>query len=259
MEAQPNIPTTAIIPADQPAFRSLFPSKEQWSVMEFMAKTFQQAGALPKGIDTVPKLMVVLQAGVDSGLTPLAAMNSFYIVNGNVRMYGEQKIAQVIKAGHKIYWGHMVNDAGEIEKTKPCSKEYASITIERKDTKERMSADLSMAEAQTRGMDRNASGIKDPWRKHPENMLKFKVFDMVAKFIVPDALQGIQIDDEEEPVFTPSETVPVQSGPTLDDTLKKDVNEIGIIPPEKPKKARKKVEEVVEPKEEQPNLLNTEE
>lgn len=193
-------PMTPMISSPDQGFRSLYPSKEQWQVMEFMAKTFQSAGALPKGIDTVPKMMVVLQAGADSGLTPLAALNSFYIVNGNVRMYGEQKVAQVIKAGHKIYWGYKINEKDELIKTNPCSKEYAAIVIERKDNGQRMGAELTMKEAQERGMDRSSTGIKDPWKKFPENMLKFKVFDMVAKFVVPDALQGIQIDDDEEKI-----------------------------------------------------------
>ena len=200
MEPKEVTPSVPMISGQDQGFRSLYPSKEQWQVMEFMAKTFQSAGALPKGIDTVPKMMVVLQAGADSGLTPLAALNSFYIVNGNVRMYGEQKIAQVVKAGHKIYWGYKINEKDELEKTQACSKEYASIVIERKDNGQRMGAEITMKEAQERGMDRGSSGIKDPWKKFPENMLKFKAFDMVAKFLVPDALQGIQIDDDEEKI-----------------------------------------------------------
>lgn len=247
------VTSNQMISSPDQGFRSLYPSKEQWQVMEFMAKTFQSAGALPKGIDTVPKMMVILQAGADSGLTPLAALNSFYIVNGNVRMYGDQKIAQVVKAGHKIYWGFKIDDQDNLIKTKACGKDYASIVIERKDTGQRMGAELTLQEAQERGMDRGSSGIKDPWKKFPENMLKFKVFDMVAKFLVPDALQGIQIDDEEEKmVIIPEETAqPKQEpkGSSLSDALAEEEEEtvsvaedLGIVnnfkPAPKPRKAK---------------------
>lgn len=235
---------------NQSGFKSLFPTKEQWQIMEFMAKTFRDAGAMPKGIDTVPKLMVVLQAGIDCGLTPLASLNSFYFVNGNVRIWGEQKIAQVLKAGHTVYWGNVLDENGDLKKTAPCSKTYASITIKRKDTGQMMSAELSMAEASARGMDKGPNGIKDTWRKYPENMLKFKVFDMVAKFLVSDALQGVQIDDDEDVVQVEVTAVPEVKN-SLQDALNKPVEE--VLP--KKEKSTKKVKEPA--REEQPPVEPT--
>ncbi len=60
-----------------------FPTKEEWNTMETIARTMIQAGAIPKGIDTAPKMMVILQAGREAGLSPIESLNSLYLVNGN--------------------------------------------------------------------------------------------------------------------------------------------------------------------------------
>ena len=86
--------------------RSLeFMNPKRWQVMDHMAKVFVQSGALPKSIDTAPKLIMVFQAGYEAGLQPLESLNSFYFVNGKLSMYGDTVIAQIIKAGHEVIWG----------------------------------------------------------------------------------------------------------------------------------------------------------
>lgn len=158
----------------------LLPSAYEWKAISFLADTFVKAGALPKGIDTIPKAIVILQAGLESGLTPLQAFNSFYIVNGKVTMYGEAVPRQIIKAGHKITWGH-------------CDDTIATVTITRGDTQESMSQTLEWDTAVKRGYTRT-----DIWQKFPENMLKWRALSMVAKFICPDALNGVPIKEDIE-------------------------------------------------------------
>lgn len=164
--------------------RSLeFMNPKRWQVMQVMAQTFVNAGALPESINTAPKLIMVMQAGFEAGLQPLEAINSFYFVNGKLAMFGEMVIAQVKKAGHKIEWGK-------------CDETEANVTITRGDTGEKMEAKFTMAMAEKRGLTMSKSGPKEVWRKFPDNMLKFKVFNSVAKFIVPDALHGVPMKED---------------------------------------------------------------
>jgi len=159
---------------------SKFPTKEEWETMQIIAQTLRQGGVMPNSIDTVPKMVVALQAGKEIGLSPLESMNSLYFVNGKIAMYGEAVPNQVIRAGHTIKWGK-------------CDEKQAEVTITRGDTKESMTTKLTMEQAEKRGYTKNSV-----WQKFPENMLKWRVLSMTAKFICPDALKGIGIKEDME-------------------------------------------------------------
>jgi len=180
---QPQAETKALAKTDATPVHSLFPrfpSREDWNTMEIIAKTFLNAGAMPKGIDTAPKLMVILQAGREAGLSPIESLNSLYFVNGKVAMYGEAVPLQVLRAGHEIEWG-------------TCNAETATVTITRGDTGKSMTTTFTMADARSRGYTNNPI-----YQKYPENMLKWRALSMTAKFICPDALRGIGIKEEME-------------------------------------------------------------
>lgn len=157
-----------------------FPSKEEWNTLQTIAQTFVTAGAMPKGIDTAPKLMVVLQAAREIGLSPIEGLNSLYFVNGKVAMYGEAVPMQIYRAGHRISWGK-------------CDATEANVTITRGDTDESMTTRFTMEMAQERGYTSNPL-----YKKFPENMLKWRALSMTAKFICPDALKGIGIKEDME-------------------------------------------------------------
>ena len=159
---------------------SSFPTKEEWNTLEIITKTFIAGGATPKGIDTAPKMMIVFQAAREIGLSPIEALNSLYFVNGKVAMYGEAVPTQIMRAGHKISWGE-------------CDARTATVTITRGDTGESMTNTFTMSQAETRGYTKNPI-----YKTYPENMLKWRVLSMTAKFICPDALKGIGIKEEIE-------------------------------------------------------------
>ena len=56
-----------------------------------------------------------------------------------------------------------------------------------------MTQTFTMKEAEERGYTSNPI-----YKKYPENMLKWRVLGMVAKFIAPDALKGIGIKEDME-------------------------------------------------------------
>lgn len=156
---------------------------ETWRTMQLVAATFIQSGAMPKSMDTAPKLIVALQAGKEAGLQPIESVNSFYFVNGKVSMYGEMAITQVIRAGHKIVWGK-------------CDDESATVKIIRGDGKGEMESTFTMSEATKKGLHLDSYGKeKAVWKKFPENMLRFKAFHLCTRFICPEALHGVPIKE----------------------------------------------------------------
>lgn len=206
---------------------------QTWRTMTIVAQTFVQSGAMPKSMDTVPKVIVALQAGKEAGMQPLEAINSYYFVNGKVNIYGQMAIAQVMKAGHRIKWG-------------VCDDKTATITIIRGDNKEEMTATFTMEMAKTRGLTSNAV-----YQKYPENMLKFKAFYQVANFLVPEALHGVkikEITEAEDVVEEIPKTLTVKSGDvrTMEDTKPTTTTPVEEVSLEE---AINKTEEEVKPEE----------
>lgn len=159
---------------------SRFPTQAEWNTLNTIAQTLKNGGVLPKGIDTVQKMVVVLQAGREIGLQPIEALNSLYFVNGKISMYGEAVPMQIIRAGHDLTWGE-------------CNSESATVTITRGDNGKSMTQTFTMQQARERGYTSNPI-----YQKYPENMLKWRALGMVAKFLCPDALRGIGIKEEME-------------------------------------------------------------
>jgi len=115
-------------------------------------------------------------------MQPVEALNSFYLVNGKIAMYGPMVITQVLRAGHKVTWGE-------------CDDTKASVTITRGDTGEAMTDSVTMDEIKKSGIDQGRNGQKEVWKRYPKYMLRYRAFSGVARFIVPDALQGIILGD----------------------------------------------------------------
>jgi len=157
-----------------------FPTKEEWETMNIVAQTLKQGGVMPNSIDTLPKMVVALQAGKEIGLSPIESMNSLYFVNGKIAMYGEAVPNQLVRAGHRIKWGK-------------CDEKQAEVTVIRGDTGDSMTTKLTMEQAEKRGYTKN-----NVWQRFPENMLKWRALSMTAKFIAPDAMKGIGIKEDLE-------------------------------------------------------------
>lgn len=203
--------------------RSLnFLNPKLWSAMKVVAETFMQANALPASIKNAQQLLMVLQAGYEAGLQPLEAVKSFYFVNGGIALYGEMAITMVIRAGHKVEWGI-------------CNDQTATVTITRKDNGATMTNTFTMAQANARGLTN-----KDPWKKFPENMLKFKAFHMTAKFVCPDAFHGVDMgevqDDERSTVA--AEIITTSEKPPEPASTHKSLDQV-LSEPEPPKEEKK--------------------
>ncbi len=158
-----------------------FMNPERWALMKQVANTFVESGAVPAGIKNGHQMAMVMQAGYEAGLQPIEAMNSFYFVNGKISLYGEVAIALVRRAGHTIEWG-------------TCNDVTATCKITRCDTKESLEQTFTMQMA----INRKLTSKGGAWISAPDNMLKFKAFWAVARFLVPDALHGVPGKEELE-------------------------------------------------------------
>lgn len=67
-----------------------------------VANEFYKAGCFGAGIQNAHQAFVVIQAGAEMGMKPMEAMNSFYIVNGKITIYGPAQIKKLKQAGWKV-------------------------------------------------------------------------------------------------------------------------------------------------------------
>jgi hypothetical protein len=162
-----------------------FMNPKRWTVMQHMANTFINSGAIPESIKNASQMIMVFQAGYEAGMQPLEALNAFYIVNGKITMYGDAVTAQIIKAGHSVEF------RGD--------HKAAEVTITRGDTKQSMTGTFNIEQAKELGLTTYNNGNSNPfWKKYPDRMLKYKALGTIVRFIVPDALRGVSIKEEIE-------------------------------------------------------------
>jgi hypothetical protein len=164
-----------------------FMNPKRWTVMQHMAQTFINSGAVPESIKNAAQMIMVFQAGYEAGMQPLEALSAFYIVNGKITMYGDAVTSQIIKAGHIVEWD------------KKCDDKFARVTITRGDNSKSMIGEFTIEKAIERGLTTYNDGRPNKfWQKYPENMLKYKALGTIADFIVPDALHGASIKENIE-------------------------------------------------------------
>jgi hypothetical protein len=194
-----------------------------------------KGGALPKGLDTVGKALMAAQAGYERGMSVIQSLNSFAFINGKLTFYGSEAIALVMKAGHIIKWGI-------------CNDEEATITIIRGDNESEITEQVTLRGLQAKNF-KNLQN--DNWKVWPGTMLKYRAFWNAAKFIVPDALNGVSIREVQEDEVIEGTVVndqPQSKHSSLEEELEKP--EPKKEPKKIIKKGRAKVQKEPEPVEE---------
>ncbi len=150
-----------------------------WSAWRTMADTFVKSKALPATIDNAEKVILVLQAAHDFGMTVSEALKGFYFVNGQMTVWGEVAIAQMTKKGYKVEWG-------------TCNDKTATCVITAPDGRT-ASETYTIEEANKAGL-----SSKGMWVKYPKNMLRFKAFGLCKRFSFPEIMSGVYTKEDFE-------------------------------------------------------------
>ena len=170
-----------------------FPSPQSWESIQTIAEKLKDSKALPSFIDNPGKLVMVLLAGKEAGMGAVEALNSFYIVNGKLTIYGAATLSQLKRAKFAVRWGE-------------CSDKIASVTIIAPDKSEHTEV-YTIEEAQLAGnMNKN-----EVWRKYPKNMLRWKALGAAVRFFCPEVLNGYYVREEMDGNGAPTEVIDVES------------------------------------------------
>lgn len=176
-----------------------------WSQMKGMAMTFIRSKALPKHLDTVEKVIVQMQTGIEMGMKPMESIQSLYIVNGAVNIWGKATIKSLRKHGWAISYDS--EDA-----------DHCAATVKNAKTGETYSETFYFKDAVDSGYTTDSyNKEKVGWRKgaNRTQKMRYMVMSKIIKSYIPEVLEGaaeIQEVYEDVQIIDVQESKPENKG-----------------------------------------------
>jgi hypothetical protein len=168
--------------------RTLAIVPQSFSEIVQVAGAVIQAGMNPKSLDTTAKCTVAIMHGLELGLTPMAALQSIAVVNGNAAVYGDGMLALVRASGHlediteEVEWG---KDGGPIS---------ATCKVKRKGEASWGTHVFTRDDAVKAGLWKKAG----PWTLYPQRMLAMRARAWALRDKFADVLRGLHSAEEME-------------------------------------------------------------
>ena len=174
-----------------------FLQSERLNQMMKVAQQFHKAGCFGGDVKNAEQAFVKIQAGIEMGMPPMEAMNSLYIVNGKITIWGSAMTKKIREAGWSLGFEDEVDQAGNpvacTVTIKKGDEDYSE-----KSTKQQLVALKSRA-----------------FQFAPKEKLRWHAIAQLIKFQVPEVLGGVVMYMKEELEDLPRERVDVA---VVDDT-----------------------------------------
>ena len=141
--------------------------------VERMASTLVKAGGgfIPSHFKNSGQVAAVILAGREMGVPPMAALRSFYLIDGKLGMDASFVLGRMLAAGVVAEW--LKNDAecASVKLTRPGSPSYTST--------------FTKSDAERAGL-----WGRGPWSKYPAAMLRARAVTAGARAYAPDVFAG---------------------------------------------------------------------
>ena len=157
-----------------------------------------QSGLAPAGLKTPQAVTVVLLKGLEIGMQPMAALESFGVINGRACIYGDGIPALLWSRGFDIEEGEPTGEGDERK---------ATCTVTRPGGK-KITRSFSLKQARTAGL-MSKSG---PWTQYPDRMLMMRARAFAARDAAADVLKGIPVLEEQRDIVV--DVTPETTGAT---------------------------------------------
>lgn len=156
-------------------------------------KTFMAGGALPKSLDTEPKVIAAWQMAASLNVPPAIAIQNMAFINGTLSIWG-----QLPKA--------LAEATGQLQDFKLflIDEECVEICLKNKNLKSPIWAAVCQIKRKDRSWNEYVFSLDDakkagltskqgPWQQYTAIMLRRRATAMALKFEFPDALMGVSI------------------------------------------------------------------
>jgi hypothetical protein len=174
--------------------------------MKELAQTLGVSALLPANLRGKPAdVLVTVMYGNELGLSPMAAIQGIYVVNGRPTLAAQTWLALTRRHGHKV---EVVEHTDQL----------CAVKIVRGDTAEEHISTYTYAEAQQAKL----TG-KDVWQQHRKAMLLARAVSQGCRFICPEIALGFyaegELDDDTDPI--PAAVAPAGSpaAQTIEDAV----------------------------------------
>jgi hypothetical protein len=161
-----------------------------------------QAGMNPKSLDTTAKCTVAIMHGLELGLTPMAALQSIAVVNGNAAVYGDGMLALVRGSGLL----EDIQEDVEWEKDGPMA---ATCKVKRKGEASWGTHIFTRDDA----MKANLWKKVGPWTQYPQRMLAMRARAWALRDKFADVLRGLHSAEEMEDMVDITPQATATTGP----------------------------------------------
>lgn len=151
----------------------------------------RDSGLAPKGIEKPEQILIAIQSGAELGIPPMRSLQSFCVINGAARLYGDTPLALVKQSGKLEYIKEWIE--GEKEDM------IAYCEVKRKEEPEPVKRWFSVEDAQTAGLWKKPG----PWQNYPKRMLQMRARSLALRDVFPDCFGGVTIAEEWEGIDTP--------------------------------------------------------
>ena len=158
---------------EQSAIRLSF-DNDMFKTMLAMSERLVKGGAFSKSIANAEQAFTIIQAGYEMGISPVEALNGFYIVNGSIRPYGTTLTKRLRKHGWKVTIGKH-------------DEKVCEVTITKHD--ETYSYEATYAEVEKLR--------SQALQKSPKDKLYYHAISRIVRYYVPDVLSSVDAVYEE--------------------------------------------------------------
>ena len=158
------------------------------------SKTISDSGLAPKGMEKPQSIFVVIQMGMEVGLSPMASLQNIASINGRPSIWGDAVLAVCRGTGELEIFEEWYESGGQKSNRNPSKYEddtAAVCRVKRKGGQVIESA-FSVADAKRAGL----WGKAGPWTQFPFRMLRNRARSFALRDGFGDALRGLRTTEE---------------------------------------------------------------
>lgn len=148
------------------------------------ATAVQKSGLAPSSFRTPEQILIAIQMGAEIGLSPMRSLQSYCVVNGTARLWGDTPLAVVRTSGMLEYIKEWIEGEGD--------DMVAFCETKRKGDAESKTSQFSVQDAKTAGL-WSKTGT---WKTYPKRMLTYRARAFNLRDNFSDALGGNTIAEE---------------------------------------------------------------
>ena len=153
----------------------------EYEQMKILANDFIASGSVPTTFENSSQVLMALQAGKEMGMSPVQAMQSFYIVNGLLNIWGKAVPRQLRNHGYVLNY-------------KDESPNSCTVVVTNSDRSELYEDTFTFADAEASGWTKDRQGgLKFAWKPGINRKLKLRygALSTLVKTYLPDVLGSV--------------------------------------------------------------------